>query len=488
MSAEEAPRSEPETPRVRREALVAAAVGFLLGLPTLRDFFVADDFVSLYSVSVTPPWRYLWSNWLGVSGQGGFYRPVFNWALGLCYLVHRIDPVPYRLLLLGLFAANCALVVWLASRATLSAAGALAAGLFFAAHPVHHECIGWIGSILEQLCAFFFLLSIHWFDRAARGPARARSIGLSALMMALSLGSKEMGIVIPGVASLWDLFVLRGRPRLRLWAPLWGLAAAYVALRFAVLGGLGGYGDKHLRFGAADNYLVHYLHFLLDPLPAPWLDRSAGGKALTVAAAGLVGLWALGRAAGLPRARGAWLGLGWFFAAWLPISTLLRPQYLFQPSVGVAIAVGAVFGALLDEARRRGQIGLAAALVLGGFLWMLTAGGALLGHLKLWESGGQTAESVLRQSQDLLRDAPQHTMVFYEKLPVNIGVPVFQHGIAEAVRLFLRRDDLDAERVGSFGELPALVDPWRARYFSYDEGTLRDRTAEIRARSGLAPH
>jgi hypothetical protein len=73
--------------------LIPATVGLFLALPTLRSYFVADDFVSIYSVTVTPPWRYLYSNWLGAIGEGGFYRPVFNWVLGLCYLPMGLNPV-----------------------------------------------------------------------------------------------------------------------------------------------------------------------------------------------------------------------------------------------------------------------------------------------------------------------------------------------------------------------------------------------------------
>jgi hypothetical protein len=494
------PMQVDSAPRARREAWIAAAAGALLALPSLLAYFVADDFVSLHSVTVTPPWRFLWSNWLGAVGEGGFYRPVFNWALGLCYLAGGLDPMPFRLLIIGVYAGNCALVVQLAARATGSSAGALAAGLFFAAHPAHHESIGWISSILEQLCAMFFLLSIAAFDRAARldrGRRASRWLAVSVGMMALSLGSKEVGIMIPAVAALWDLCVLRaswGGPawrriwrRIRLWAPLAVLGLIYLGFRVLILGGLGGYGERHLRFGVIDNHLVHYLHFLLEPLPAPWLDRGAGGKALTVLAAGLLGLWALARTAGLPRWRGAALGLGWFFLSWLPASTLLRPQYLFQPSVGAAIVVGAVMGSLLDEARRRAQPGLAAALSFVSLLWLLHAGGALLSHLKLWEAGGQIAESVLRQSRELLREAPPRSVLLYEKLPVNIGVPVFQHGIAEALRLYLGREDIDALRLSAFGDLPRFVDPWRARFLSYDKGTLIDRTVEVRVGSGLAP-
>jgi hypothetical protein len=301
-----------------------------------------------------------------------------------------------------------------------------------------------------------------------------------------------MGIAIPPVATLWDLCLHRGRwggtlprsalRRLRLWAPLWALGVAYVLFRLAILGGVGGYGDRHLRFGAMDNHLVHYIAFLLQPLPVPWLDLQGGGKALAVVAAALGGLWALWRVAGLPAWRAAPLALGWFAVTWLPVATLLRQQYMFLPSAGVAIGVAGVLGPLLDEARRRAQTGIALAVALGALLWLLHAGNALLGQLKRWEAGGQIAQGVLQQTGQLMGGGlPPQTQLVYEGLPVNIGVPVFQHGISEGLRLLYRRDDVEAFRLPSFKDLPAEVDPARARFLSYDKGVLRDRTVEVRS-------
>jgi hypothetical protein len=477
-----------------RMAAAAFAVGVLLALPTLKSFFVADDFVSLHAATTLPPWRFLYSNWLGVIGEGGFYRPVFNWLMALCYLPLGLDPLPFRIVLIGLFGLNCALVVLLAHRATGSRAGTLLAGLFWAAHPVHAEAIGWIGSQLEQLCAFFFLLSVLAFDAATRRACgRGRWLAASLGLMALSLGSKEMGIAIPPAVVLWDVLLrrqswkepgLRGAiGRLGLWAPYALVAAGYIGLRLAILGGVGGYGDRHTSFGVVDNHLVHYIYFLLQPLPSPWLDRGAGGKALVVVAAAMAALAALWRALELPRTQGVLLGLGWFAVTWMPVATLLRTQYMFLPSVGVALALGGLLGPLLDDARRRGQTALCLAAALAAALWVLYAGNALLAQLKLWEAGGQITRSVLEQSGPMLRRAPAGTVVYFEGLPVNIGVPVFQHGVGHALRLHLGREDLDAMRLPGFERLPAVLDLRIARFFSYKDGQLADRTAEVRARA-----
>ncbi len=481
---------------------MAGCVAGLLALPTLLSFFVADDFVSLYSVTTTPPWRYLYSNWLGAVGEGGFYRPVFNWVLGICYLPMGLNPVPFRLMLIALFSVNAALVAKVAWRATNSTVAALVAGLFFAAHPVHVEAIGWISALLEQLCALFFLLTVLSFDGAARRFGRLPTRGWLALatgLMALSLGSKEMGITLPAVVIVWDLCLYASwdanpwkaptvlwraiRSRIGLWLPMAALGIAYLAFRWAILGGIGGYGaEKHFRFGVMDNYLVHYIYFLLQPLPAAWLDRAAGGKALTVVLGALAGTAALWRASGLPRTKGIPLGIAWMAITWLPVSTLLRTQYMFLPSVGLAIIVGSLMGALLGRARKTGATALSSLLALAMLCWMLQAGNSLLGGLKKWEEGGQITHSVLTQTKEILGAAPAAKTLLFEGLPVNIGVPVFQHGIAESLRLYLGRDEISAARLPSFQQLPPSIDPMKSRFFRYRRGQLTEVTAEIRGR------
>ena len=486
---------------VTAAAGVAFSVAVLLALPTLFSFFVADDFVSLYSVTTTQPWEYLYSNWLGRAGEGGFYRPVFNWGLGICYLPLGLNPLPFRLSVILLYGVNSALVVWIAHKATGSRAGAMVAGLVFAAHPAYGEAVGWISALLEQLCAVFFLSSVLFFDRAARKYPENNhrmALTLSVVCMALSLGSKEMGIVIPAIVVYWDWNLHRPRwgrrfirgalSRIRLWLPFVVLALAYLAMRVTILGGIGGYGTaKHFNFGVADNHLVHYLYFLLDPLPTTWLDRSAGGKALTVALAAIVGAAGYWRFAGLPRCRGALLGGGWFLICWLPVSTLLRTQYLFLPSIGFAVAVGAVLGPLVDVGRHRESDAVRLLVGLGLLGWLLFAGNALLKQFKLWEAGGQITQSVLRQTPEVAGELESGAVIIYENLPVNIGVPVFQHGIQEGLRLYLNRADIEAMRVRSFRTLPSHVDPQRAYFLRYDKGLLRNKTGEVRGSLGEGP-
>jgi hypothetical protein len=69
-------------------------------------------------------------------------------------------------------------------------------------------------------------------------------------------------------------------------------------------------------------------------------------------------------------------------------------------------------------------------------------------------------------------------VVFYEGLPVNIGVPVFQHGVAEGLRLFLGRADLAADRVQSFDSIPPPS--MRTGPVSFDTTGRRSRTGRSR--------
>ncbi|MFM7295937.1 MAG: hypothetical protein ACKO4Q_01785, partial [Planctomycetota bacterium] len=83
-----------------------------------------------------------------------------------------------------------------------------------------------------------------------------------------------------------------------------------------------------------------------------------------------LGIWFLRRG----EARLALAGIAWFFVAILPVSNVLFPigtaradRLVFLPSLGFALALGALFGVLLERARTLGLVLLAA--TLGFYGW-----------------------------------------------------------------------------------------------------------------------
>ena len=133
----------------------------------------------------------------------GYYRPVVT-------LSYMADLALWGLRAAGFHATNillhalCSILVFQLALLLLKTASgrnrfiALAAALFFAAHPVHTESVTWISGRTDVICTLFFLaaLCIHAARRSL--PAQA----LSVLCFALAMLSKEMAVTLPAIIFL----------------------------------------------------------------------------------------------------------------------------------------------------------------------------------------------------------------------------------------------------------------------------------------------
>jgi hypothetical protein len=265
--------------------------------------------------------------------DANFYRPsvmlmyaglraAFGWEpLGY----HAFDLALHSLngLLLALFAASCARRAGLARP---RAFGVLCAGIFVI-HPLGVETVPAIARNGDLLVTGFFLAALLALDRVQRGLARgdswrsrrmlARLAGFTALY-ALTLGSKEQGIVLLGAAFLYVALVERSGGTARrvlraglLVLPCLAVTAGYLALRMRVMGELlGGY-DVEYPAAYMANHVVnrmavdlsvpgyaHRVPSLLARLGITVTPSSAAPLGLAVAA---VLLWVLGVRIASPR-------------------------------------------------------------------------------------------------------------------------------------------------------------------------------------------
>ena len=189
--------------------------------------------------------------------DANFYRPTvmlmyaglraaFGWEpLGY----HAFDLALHSLngLLLALFAANCARRAGLARPRGF---GVLCAGIFVI-HPLGVETVPAIARNGDLLVTAFFLAALLTLDRVQRALTRGESwrsrqmlARLAAFtgLYALTLGSKEPGIVLLGAAFLYVALVGRdGNARRRvlraglLVLPCLGVTAGYLAVRMRVM-------------------------------------------------------------------------------------------------------------------------------------------------------------------------------------------------------------------------------------------------------------
>src|SRR5687768_12596466 len=146
----------------RHASRVAAAVAFVVYLPSLRGGFLYDDqSVILDNRGIRD---------LGALGQvfrSDPARPVLSLTWALNYAAFGLEPWSYHLVNVAIHAGNAALAaslfVWMASRSGRAhpAPSALLGACLFAATPMAAETVAYVSSRSTALAALFMLASLR---------------------------------------------------------------------------------------------------------------------------------------------------------------------------------------------------------------------------------------------------------------------------------------------------------------------------------------
>lgn len=202
--------------------------------------FASEDFLILRRLGSGDFWARAAENfagpWLGASFVP-FYRPFSSFLLQVELFFFGVNPLPYLLLHLAIH-AGCVLLLaaWLGR--LLPAAGRLEiflAALLFGLYPLHPNTVLFVASF-ATLFATFLMLATFYLEAAGR-----RWLAFAA--GALALLCYEQAVVLPALLVLFDLATGTDplRARLRRWWPHFAMAFAFLLLRSATLGSLGGY-------------------------------------------------------------------------------------------------------------------------------------------------------------------------------------------------------------------------------------------------------
>jgi hypothetical protein len=200
-------------------AATIAAITLAVFSPALLNGFVWDDDLNLL---MNPDYRGLGAHQLRTAVstiRGGQWIPVTWMTLSLDYVLWGMKPCGYHLTSLLLHAANAGLfylvAAFLLSRVAFTGlairAGAAAAALFFALHPLRVESVAWITERRDVLSGFFFLLTLlAYLTSCDREPsARRRWLAVSLGCYVLALGSKSIVATLPVVLLVLDVYPLR---------------------------------------------------------------------------------------------------------------------------------------------------------------------------------------------------------------------------------------------------------------------------------------
>jgi len=188
-----------------------------------------------------------------------FYRPLASLSYGLDYLIWDLDPFGFHLTNLIFHILNTILVALLMrSLAGGDLTIGLLAAIIFTTHPILVESVPSIDRRHDLIASLFLTLSLTLFVEATRARRRRRALSLlSGLSYLAALGGKEIAVILPGIVFVYSMIfgrepgiAQRCSLSFKATAPYAAVTAAYVAWRWHVLGGLGGYvengGDQAL--------------------------------------------------------------------------------------------------------------------------------------------------------------------------------------------------------------------------------------------------
>lgn len=197
--------------------LIPAIAAMALYAVTIGGDFVFDD-VHVIQVDDRPADVSQWGRYFTESyndGVDNLFRPLTSLSFALQTQIHGRDDADawaFHLVNIVLYGLVCGLVgLWTLRLAEGDQAVAVwvacAAGLLFAALPVHVEVVAGIVGRAELLCTLFFISGMVLLT----SPLSPWRVAGFAGTMLLAIAAKEQGLLMPVVAGAWYL----SQPRLR---------------------------------------------------------------------------------------------------------------------------------------------------------------------------------------------------------------------------------------------------------------------------------
>lgn len=335
-------------------AAVLVAVAFVAYVPALRIGFLHDDFFEyLHPVRFDGLGPALVETWTPKPGEA-FYRPLVNTTLLVTAAVVGPEAIWFRATDLVLHAAVVLLAAACASRLVDRRVG-FVTGLLFAVHPLPGRAILWTSDRYVVLATLFSFVALLAFLRWRRTGSIAVLVGALAAHAA-ALCSKESALAVPVALAVvaWVWGGMTPLVALRSVVGFIALDLAYLGLRYAAYGDLGGYRAPDGSPLAPLGFGRVAVEALVDlPLKCVWpfnRDRVTGWVEIALGGALVAGLAWIAVHARRPRARdvvgGIALGYAWLLPS-LPYfyigRDLLKGYHIYPVALGFGIAAAAAF-------------------------------------------------------------------------------------------------------------------------------------------------
>jgi hypothetical protein len=299
-----------------------------------------------------------------------FYRPLLNLTVAFDHALWGLEPWGYQLTSVVLFAGCAWAVFLLAGRLRPETRAApLAALLIVLLHPLILEVLPVPPRRPELLCGMFMALSL-WLQLSRVELQERRPTSAPALLTLLAIASKETGFILPALAFVAVLCYSPRRTRGERWvhaavaAISHGVAAiVMLAVRWFVIGGLGGHGGATFGFADAAGFILVACGRLVVPQPEELASSAWVGVALAAVFAGLVAAALLHRRDAAdagdvyesrPAPSGQAVGAAWLavtLAATYAVGNWIHESYFFLPLIGFALWIATAAQSLVERVR-----------------------------------------------------------------------------------------------------------------------------------------
>ena len=408
----------------RRLAAVVATLALAASITSLANDFTYDDRVIIVdnprAHSLSAAAKVVNATYWPQANGAALYRPLTiglfaaEWSLGegSPRVFHAVSIALYVVVCLGVFALLSRLLAAVVIRrdqrtetSDISPAddrrrakllAVMLPAALFAVHPVHVEAVGNVVGQSELVAALALLVAVAiYLINRLRGELGARSLAVIVVFYLVGCLAKEHAVVLPALLAAAELTVLwtptddviRWR-RLRPIAALAAAAAAYLALRAWVVGGVRG---EFPHLAMRDASFAERLFTMLRVAPE-WVrllfwparlsvDYSPREIELarTLTPTAFAGLLLI--AAAVAIAVVSWrrrplmaFGIAWIAIALLPVSNIVVPtgillaeRTLFLASIGAVIVVAGVIEMVLERTPHT-PWRLASVAVVGGIV------------------------------------------------------------------------------------------------------------------------
>jgi protein O-mannosyl-transferase len=494
---------------------------------SLFNAFVYDDEQQILQNPYVKSWHYLpqiftttvWS-FVGAAGTTNYYRPLMTFTFLVLWQAFKDIPFGFHLFNVTLNAAVVVLVFAAGRRLFRDRRVAWVAAALFAVHPVHTEVVDWIASVPELEVTFFVLLTFWCFTQLDKSSVKFQIATVASF--ALAVLCKEPALMFAPLAIVFEHFV---RPvnasttlvaKMKKYAPLCVVAAAYLLLRVALFGKLAPV-LQHPKITwpqtiySAFALVAGYTKYLFWPAPlsafhafhssvSPWELPVLAGIAIFVAAVALI-LYLRKRA---PAAAFCILWMGITIAPvlnarWMA-SNVFTERYLYLPSVGFCWLVAWYGLKLWDRsaanARWPRRILAAAAIVIA-----LMSVLSIVRRNTIWRDDMTLYTRTLQTDPDAAVIRSNRASLYFDALQYDKALPEWQLALAQkpdnvvtmnALGLLYTRLHRNDEAEAMFQQAIAAKPLWGDSHFSralllQKTGHLPEALVEFKTGVTLSP-